>query len=103
MADYCGRIHVSDQGTLEMKRRAERIEDRIDIAVCAYVWASGEAAYPWTTKFSLEECKKIRERVKVLARVANGHGDVEILDARDEAAMAVLSVLSLKKTNQNKV
>ena len=101
MADYCGRIHVSDQGTHEQKRRAEKIEDRVDIAACAYVWSAGKAAYPWTASFSLEECKKIRERVKVLARVANGYGDVEILDVRDEAAMAVLSVLSLKKEKKS--
>lgn len=95
MADYCGRIHVSDKGTLEMKRRCERVEDRIDIAVCAYQWAAGVRAYPWTSGLSVEECKKIRDRVRRLAVISNGRGIDVVRDVRDEAAMAVLSVLPL--------
>lgn len=95
MSTYCGRIHVSDDGTPAMKRLAEKIEDRIDIAACAYRWAKGVSAYPWTSGLSIEECTQIRARVRFLGRAANGSSLTGICDAADEAALRVFAALPL--------
>jgi hypothetical protein len=76
-------------------RRCERVNDRLDIAASAYLWAAGVAAYPWTRGLPRAERRAIEERVRALARAANGHGAIVVRDARDEAALAVLHALPL--------
>lgn len=95
MAEYCGRIHAPDTASPKMKRQCEKVEDRIDIAACAYQWAAGVTAYPWTSGLTVEERKRIRDRVRRLGVVSNGRGVEPVRDARDEAALAVFAVLPL--------
>lgn len=90
-------IENNDEREARLQRQCERVEDRIDIAACAYQWAAGISAYPWTHGLTPEKRREIRERVRQLGKVANGHGLLGLCNASDEAALAVFHVLPLNQ------
>jgi len=94
----------SDAAALERsERHCKRVNDRLDVAVSAYLWAKGKdprSAFIWYKQITLtrEEYSAIYRRVQELSAVANGHGvaDAHARDAGDAAALAVLNALPLK-------